>query len=50
MEAFQKVISVCDAFPAAADWFFLMGPQLITSYSHYTTWLNYMSTVRPWIS
>ncbi|KAM3263283.1 putative protein isoform X2 [Capsicum annuum] len=30
--------------------FFLMGPQLITSYSHYTTWLNYMSTVRPWIA
>ncbi|PHT57688.1 hypothetical protein CQW23_00051 [Capsicum baccatum] len=79
MEAFQKVISVCDAFPAAADCmpisfvlnfftkqenrnilnrakkisyagFFLMGPQLITSYSHYTTWLNYMSTVRPWIA
>lgn len=27
---------------------FLLGPQLINSYSRYTSWLNYMSTLSPW--
>ncbi|KAL3331401.1 hypothetical protein AABB24_034957 [Solanum stoloniferum] len=48
LEAFQKVISVCDAFPQSAEWLFLMSPQLINSYSRYTSWLNYMSTLSPW--
>ncbi|MCD7472716.1 hypothetical protein HAX54_014045 [Datura stramonium] len=28
---FQKVISVCDAFPEAAEWLFRMSPQLLRS-------------------
>ncbi|XP_055821597.1 uncharacterized protein LOC129890090 isoform X2 [Solanum dulcamara] len=48
LEAFQKVISVCDAFPQAAEWLFVMSPELITSYSRYTSWLSYMSTLSPW--
>ncbi|XP_004246109.1 uncharacterized protein [Solanum lycopersicum] len=31
LEVFQKVISVCDAFPEAAEWLFLMSPLLLPS-------------------
>ncbi|PHU28046.1 hypothetical protein BC332_00139 [Capsicum chinense] len=31
MEVFQKVISICDAFPEAAEWLFLMSPHLLQS-------------------
>ncbi|XP_059276253.1 uncharacterized protein LOC132030576 [Lycium ferocissimum] len=31
LEVFQKVISVCDAFPETAEWFLAMSPKLLLS-------------------
>ncbi|CAN4077678.1 unnamed protein product [Withania somnifera] len=38
LEAFQKVISVCDSLPDAAEWLFLMGPHLLHSIYDIALW------------
>ncbi|CAN4127316.1 unnamed protein product [Withania somnifera] len=43
LEAFQKVISVCDAFPETTEWLLLMSPHLLLSIYH----IVLLPSVRP---